>query len=65
MAKQYLTKINVPYEEIDVTNNGEGFKWILDHTGQAGVPVIRIGEETIIGFDRPKIDAALVTAKLI
>ena len=32
---------------------------------QAGIPVIEIGDETIIGFDRPKIDSALRANKLI
>jgi hypothetical protein len=29
---------------------------LVEKTGQAGIPVIEIGKETIIGFDRPRID---------
>lgn len=59
MAKEYLKKLGFEYEEIDITTNGDGLKWVLNKTGQAGVPVIRIGETIIIGFDRPEIDTAL------
>ena len=65
MAMEYFKRKNVGYDEIDITSNGEGFKWVIDHTGQAAVPVIKIGEKVIIGFDRPEIDAALVEAKLV
>jgi len=65
MAMEYFKRKNVGYDEIDITSNGEGFKWVIDHTGQAAVPVIKIGEKVIIGFDRPEIDAALAEAKLI
>lgn len=63
MAKEYLKKLGLEYEEIDITNNGDGLKWVLNKTGQAGVPVIRIGETIIIGFDRPEIDAAVKSLK--
>lgn len=63
MAKQYLTGKNIAYKEIDVTSDVEGMNWVLNKTGQMGVPVLSIGESTIIGFDRPEIDAALLALK--
>lgn len=65
MAMEYFKRKNVAYNEIDITSNSDGFKWVIDHTGQAAVPVIHIGEDVVIGFDRPEIDAALLKAKLI
>jgi glutaredoxin 3 len=36
----------------------------VDKSGQRGIPVIDIAGDIIIGFDRPRIDAALKTHKL-
>jgi hypothetical protein len=38
---------------------------MVDLTGQMGVPVIDIEGTTIIGFDRPRIDAILQEKKLL
>jgi len=65
MAKQYLDGLKVPYKDIDVDHDQEAAQAIMQKTGQTGVPVIEIGEETILGFDRPKIDLALRHHKLI
>jgi glutaredoxin 3 len=65
MAKQYLTGLKVPYKEIDVEHDQKAATELVQKTGQAGIPVIEIGEETIIGFDRPRIDSALRANKLI
>jgi glutaredoxin 3 len=65
MAKQYLTGLKVPYKEIDVEHDQKAAMELVQKTGQAGIPVIEIGEETIIGFDRPRIDSALRANKLI
>ena len=39
--------------------------YIMSKTGRAGVPVIEIGDSFILGFDRPRIDAALLDHKLV
>jgi glutaredoxin 3 len=65
MAKQYLDKLKVPFKEIDVEHDHEAARNLVEKTGQAGIPVLEIGGETIIGFDRPKIDLALRANKLI
>jgi glutaredoxin 3 len=31
----------------------------VEKSGQMGIPVTIIGDEVIVGFDRPKIDSAL------
>jgi glutaredoxin 3 len=65
MAKEYLNGLKVPFKEIDVEHDHEAAKEIVEKTGQSGIPVIEINNETIIGFDRTKIDLALRANKLI
>ena len=58
-AKAYLSKIGVDFKEVNVEEDAVAAKYIVDKTQQRGVPVIQIGDDFIVGFDRPKIDAAL------
>ncbi len=65
MAKQYLKGKKVPYKEVDVAEDQTAAMYIVNKTGQAGVPVIEIGDEVILGFDRERIDGALRANKLV
>ncbi len=65
MAKNYLKSKGVEFKEIDVDQNQDAARAIFTKTGQAGVPVIEIGQATILGFDRPRIDSALEQYKLV
>lgn len=65
MAKEYLKGLKVPFKEIDVEHDQAAAVELVQKTGQAGIPVLEIGGETIIGFDRPKIDLALRANKLV
>lgn len=58
-AKEYLDKLGVPYAEKDVEADPEAGLEAITKSGQRGIPVLDIGGTIIIGFDRPKIDAAL------
>lgn len=62
-AKQYFDKIGVTYEERDIESNPEFMKESVDKSGQMGIPVIDIDGQIIIGFDKPKIDAAILAKK--
>jgi glutaredoxin 3 len=64
-AKQYFDSKGVKYSDINVEEDQAAGQRIVEKTGQMGVPVIEIGDYTIIGFDRPKIDAALSELKLV
>lgn len=57
--KDWLKEKGVEYEDINIEEDQEKAKYVVEKTGQMGVPVTEIGEEFIIGFDRAKIDAAL------
>ena len=65
MAKEYLKGRGVAFEEIDIDQDPAAGQALMAKTGMAGVPVIEIGDETILGFDRPKIDLALRDKKLV
>jgi glutaredoxin 3 len=58
-AKEFFTEHNVAYTEHDVAADTEKRAEMIDMTGQMGVPVIRIGDDVIIGFDEPKLKELL------
>jgi glutaredoxin 3 len=64
-AKQYLDKLGVAYEDRDIESNPEFAHESVEKSGQMGIPVIDIDGQIIVGFDRPKIDAALKDKKLV
>ena len=65
MAMEYLKGKGVEYTAVDVDKDPSAAQKIFAKTGQAGVPVLQIGDETILGFDRPRIDSALRANKLV
>lgn len=64
-AKDYLDKLGVKYTEKNVEEDVENAKEAVEKSDQMGIPVIDIAGQIIVGFDRPKIDAALKEHKLI
>jgi glutaredoxin-like YruB-family protein len=64
-AKEYLSSLNVAYESVNVSEDREAAAEIVRKTRQQGVPVIKIGERYIVGFDQNAIDSALRDADLI
>lgn len=54
-AKTFFKDNDVAYTEHDVAADQEKRQEMMELTGQMGVPVIRIGDDVIIGFDEPKI----------
>lgn len=64
MAKNYLDSLKISYKDIDVDADPKAAQQLVAKTGQAGIPVIEIGDKTIIGFNKPAIDAALEENRL-
>lgn len=64
-AKQYLDKLGVKFTDYDIEQDPSKAEECVSKSGQMGIPVLDIGGEIIIGFDRPKIDAALKANKLL
>lgn len=54
-AKDFFKENNVEYTEHDVAADLEKRTEMIDMTGQMGVPVIRINDDVIIGFDEGKL----------
>lgn len=58
-AKEFFTENNVAYEEYDVAADQAKRQEMVEMTGQMGVPVIRIGNDVVIGFDEGKVKELL------
>jgi glutaredoxin-like YruB-family protein len=59
LAKDFLRKNNVTFENIDVGINPQATQEIIDKSGQMGVPVLDIDGQIIVGFDKDAITKAL------
>lgn len=58
-AMDYLDKKGVAYTKKDVEHDQAAMQESVAKSGQMGIPVLDIDGHIIVGFDRPKIDAAL------
>ncbi|MCA9367232.1 glutaredoxin family protein [Candidatus Kaiserbacteria bacterium] len=54
-AKEFFNENGVSYTEYDVASDVEKRQEMIDMTGQMGVPVIRVKDDVIIGFDEGKL----------
>ncbi len=59
MAKKFFKNEEIEYEEIDVFNNKEKAKEMVEKSGRKTVPVIEIDGEFFPGFNKKKIQEAL------
>jgi glutaredoxin-like YruB-family protein len=55
MAKDFFAEKGVQYTGYDVSSDAEKREEMIKMTGQLGVPVIRIGDDIMVGFDRQRI----------
>ena len=62
-VKNYFEKMDVDFEERNIEHNPQFMHESVEKSGQMGIPVIDINGEIIVGFDRPRIDAALSSVK--
>jgi glutaredoxin 3 len=51
MAKDWLAAKGIPFVDYNVGSDVEKRKEMMEMTGQLGVPVIKIGDEVMIGFN--------------
>lgn len=65
--KQWMDRLGVKYVSKNVEEDEDANKELLDKLGGnfQGVPVTDINGEMILGFDRPKLQAALEKNKLV
>ena len=57
--EEYLSSHGIDYTTIDVAQDQEALKRLVEITGRMLMPVIEINNEVIVGFDKPAIDRLL------
>ena len=58
-AKRYFKERRVPFKEINIERDADAARDIVRKMGQRRVPVIKIGNKWIVGFDKKQIDKEL------
>ena len=58
-TKRHLRERGVPFKDVDVSKDQRAARDMVRRSGQQGVPQILIGNQVVVGFDRPKIDKLL------
>lgn len=59
MAKEYFQKNNVEYQEFNVGTDLAKRQEMIEKSGQMGVPVITIGEDIVVGFNKQRLQEML------
>jgi glutaredoxin len=59
MAKDWFAANDVKFADHNVGTDVERRKEMVEMTGQMGVPVIKIGDDVIIGFNEDKLKELL------
>jgi glutaredoxin-like YruB-family protein len=55
MAKDFFTENGVVFTDYNVAEDSAKRAELVEKSGQMGVPVIFIGDDMVIGFNKPKI----------
>ncbi|HOO31735.1 MAG TPA: glutaredoxin family protein [Thermotogota bacterium] len=58
-AKRYFKSLGIPFKDYDVSKDRKAAENMVKKTGQMGVPVIEIGNQIIIGFNKGRIENML------
>jgi len=59
-AKDYLSRKGISYTDIDVAQDKEKAKEMVQKSGQMSVPVITIDDEIVVGFNQVLLDKLLL-----
>lgn len=51
MAKRYFAESGIAYRDVDVASDRSGLREMVTLTGQYGVPVIRVGDRPMVGWN--------------
>ena len=54
-AKQLFNEHNISYQEINVAEDRDALQYMVEKTGQLGVPVIEIDNNFVVGYNKPKL----------
>lgn len=55
MAKAFFQNNQIAYKDYNVAEDAEKRQEMIEMTGQMGVPVIKVGDEILVGFSEGKI----------
>lgn len=55
MLKNYLEAQSIDYKDVDVQQNPEAMQYVVNKTGQMGVPQSQVNGEWVLGFDPDKL----------
>jgi methionine-S-sulfoxide reductase len=58
-VKELLASKNVAFTEIDMAADEEARDFVIEKTGHISSPIVQIGDEFVIGFDRKKIESLI------
>lgn len=58
-TKKFLKDNKIKYKEVDVSADPKNQEKMIEISGQAGVPVIEIGDTIIVGYNPKEIEKAL------
>lgn len=58
-AADFLKERQIDFVEKDITTDQAALKYVLEEVGQAVTPVIAVGSEVVVGFDRQKLENAI------
>jgi glutaredoxin-like YruB-family protein len=51
-AKEFLQTRGLPYQEVDISQDSAAARELVAKTGARRVPVIEVGQQIVLGFDR-------------
>lgn len=58
-AKAFFKEKNIEFTDNNVAEDQEKRQEMIEMTGQMGVPVIKIGDDIVVGFDEGKVSELL------
>lgn len=59
VLKEFLKERSIDFEDIDVAEDKEALKEMVEKSGQMGVPVLEINDEIVVGFNKERIKELL------
>lgn len=63
LAKEFLKEKNVDFTDINVASDASAASEMVKLSGQMGVPVIAVGTQVIVGWNKDALEEAINNAK--
>jgi glutaredoxin 3 len=65
MAKDWLEEQKIEFDVVDVSENDQAARYMINKSGQLGVPVMEVENTFIVGFERGAYSKALEEAGVL